>query len=236
MFHSHLPHSDLDHCTVVMSESELTAQMEADSGTSSSAIPSDGSSTDSSSLPPSPKKLRACRLIFATFVVVLAASTMVLAACVLYNPDCAKMFHSALHELKSQALQVVIWTKSLFRTDTQGDVNGGMVSSTTIQNSIQVIVGDNVKPHLMPQDDVDPLSGMDSKMDQIIDQVKTANENNFIDTETYLTSTSISSSVFGNFFQFNPTSYLERQSLHRGITHVLEYNKISFILIAISNW
>ena len=184
-------------------------------------IPTDSptdSSTDSPS--PSPPKSKACDRIFITFVVVLAASTMVLAACVLYNPDCAKMFHSALHELKSQALQVVIWTKSLFRTDTQGDVNGG-VSSTTIQN-IQVIVDDNVKPHLMPQDDL--LSEMDSKMDQIIDQVKTANgqadanENNFIDSEIYLTSTSISLS-FGNFFQFNPTSYLERQSLHRGTSY-----------------
>ena len=59
------------------------------------------SSTDSPS--PSPPKSKACDRIFITFVVVLAASTMVLAACVLYNPDCAKMFYSTVHKLKSQA-------------------------------------------------------------------------------------------------------------------------------------
>ena len=206
-----------------MSESELTAQMEADSGRTSSTASSDNSSIDSPSLPPtsSPKKIKACRLIFATFVVVMAASTMVLAACVLYNENCAKMFHSALDELKSQALQAVIWIKSLFRTGT-AKVDNADVSPTTIQ-TIQMIVDHDVKSDLVPHED--SLNGIHSKLDQIIGQVKTAKgqaddealENNFVDSGT-----SILSTPFGNFFQFNPASYLERQKLHRGTM----YNKI----------
>ena len=264
-----------------MSERELTdltaqtPQTESDSVGASDSSPTispmdspTDSSTDSPS--PSPPKSKACDRIFITFVVVLAASTMVLAACVLYNPDCAKMFYSTVHKLKNQAKEVVIWVKSIFWTGTQGD-NG--LSPTTIQD-IQVKEDDNVESDSLLHD---LWSGTTSKMDQIIDWIKslfwteTQGDNGFTTTTiqdinvkddanvesdsllndlwnrthskmdqiidivkagegqadtnenvtertesetTFTTSTPIT--PFSNNFQFNLTSYLARQSLHRG--------------------
>ena len=214
------------------------------------------SSTDSPS--PSPPKSKACDRIFITFVVVLAASTMVLAACVLYNPDCAKMFYSTVHKLKSQAKEVVIWVKSIFWTGTQGD-NG--LSPTTIQD-IQVKEDDNVESDSLLHDLWSgTTSKMDqiiewikslfwtethgdngfsttSKIDQIIDKVKAAqgqadtNENVTERTEsetTFTTSTPIT--PFSNNFQFNLTSYLARQSLHRGTIFQLYIISLYVIII-----
>ena len=169
-----------------MSESDLTAGMEVNSSGRGS------SSDDSSATSTTPvRKMKACRIIFAIFVFGLAASTMVLAACVVYNPECAQMFHSAVQEVKSHALQLFMGVQRRFlsgnaatteRTAESITIVGGKVrvSSTTVQTTL-VKVEKDVDTHINMVETVPPPP-----------------------------------STWDHLFTFNPIGHLERQSSSRG--------------------
>ena len=169
-----------------MSENDLTAGMEVNSSGRGS------SSDDSSATSTTPvRKMKACRIIFAIFVFGLAASTMVLAACVVYNPECAQMFHSAVQEVKSHALQLFMGMQRRFlsgntATTESATKAGGKVrvSSTTVQTTL-----------------VQDAEKVEKDVDTHINMVEAVPP---------------PPSTWDHLFTFNPTGHLERQSLRKG--------------------
>ena len=128
-------------------------------------------------------------MICSTLVSVLVVSTVVLAACIIYNPECKKMFLAALEVLKGQVLHMLVWMQHYLSTPNSKHDHASVA----------------VKDHEGKDKDIhDLLHNMHTKMDHVIEAL----ENNEIANE--LQRALPASESIASLMHISPIAFIDR--------------------------